>query len=293
MRSSRSCLPTSRPSRSTHTDEARQKKIEDYKSGYPRFTALLSAYEPFVICRRFNKMRARLLLLKQDRLSALEQKLEQIDSEETSLLFLGKSRCDNNIERRTLLSEIDSCLADYDQFTERTHRMLELKQAQRRDVRSLQNWLEGTACLAREETAYLAHDKELVTLAPTGDSALTQLEAWAGDKLVQFFRDDRESLFNDFSTDPNVYIYDSPMIRQTAKAILLSLVTLLLVMPVVICNVTSKIWTRMIIVTVSTVIYLLILSSLTRSRSIELILAGATYATVLIVFVSGTSGLKS
>lgn len=70
--------------------------------------------------------------------------------------------------------------------------MLELKQAQRRDVRSLQNWLEGTACLAREETAYLAHDKELVTLAPTGDSALTQLEAWAGDKLVQFFRDDRE-----------------------------------------------------------------------------------------------------
>lgn len=64
-------------------------------------------------------MRARLLLLKQDRLSALEQKLEQIDSEETSLLFLGKSRCDNNIERRTLLSEIDSCLADYGMCDER------------------------------------------------------------------------------------------------------------------------------------------------------------------------------
>lgn len=43
----------------------------------------------------------------------LEQKLDQIDQEETSLLFLGKSRCDRNMNRITLLSEIESCLADY------------------------------------------------------------------------------------------------------------------------------------------------------------------------------------
>jgi hypothetical protein len=87
--------------------------VEDYRPGYPRFTALLSAYDPYFLCRRFSKLRARLLLLKQDRLSVLEQKLEQVDHEETSPLFLGKSRCDRNSERISLLSDIESCLANY------------------------------------------------------------------------------------------------------------------------------------------------------------------------------------
>jgi hypothetical protein len=51
--------------------------------------------------------------LKQDRLSALEQRLDDVDQQETSLLFLGKSRSDKNIDRISLLSQIDSCLADY------------------------------------------------------------------------------------------------------------------------------------------------------------------------------------
>jgi hypothetical protein len=43
----------------------------------------------------------------------LEQQLDQIDQDETSPLFLGKSRCDNNLARTSLLSNIESCLADY------------------------------------------------------------------------------------------------------------------------------------------------------------------------------------
>ena len=87
--------------------------VEDYRLGYPRYTALLSAYDSFFICRRFSKLRARLLLSKQDRLSMLQQRLDQIDQEEESPLFLGKSRCDANTDRITLLSDIESCLADY------------------------------------------------------------------------------------------------------------------------------------------------------------------------------------
>lgn len=43
----------------------------------------------------------------------LQQRLEQIDREETSLLFLGQSRCDKNMDRLSTLSEIDTALADY------------------------------------------------------------------------------------------------------------------------------------------------------------------------------------
>lgn len=70
--------------------------------------------------------------------------------------------------------------------------MLSFGNAQRRDVKSLQNWLDGTGCLAREETAYLAHHRELASLAPVADSAVIQLEAWVEDKLIRFYRGFRD-----------------------------------------------------------------------------------------------------
>ena len=73
-----------------------------------------------------------------------------------------------------------------DQFVERTVRLLGLKEAEARDVESLQNWLDGTGCLDREESTYLSH-KDLVSLAPLGDSAQLQLEAWVEGKLIQFW----------------------------------------------------------------------------------------------------------
>ena len=87
--------------------------VEQYGAGYPRFTALLAAHEPWLIVRRFDRLRTRLLLLKQDRLSLLEQQLDQIDQQETAPLFLGQSRCDGNPDRLSTLSQIDLSMADY------------------------------------------------------------------------------------------------------------------------------------------------------------------------------------
>lgn len=57
--------------------------------------------------------RARLLLLKQDRVSVLEGKLRELDQQEQRLLFLGSFRRDCNPERESLLYELDRALADY------------------------------------------------------------------------------------------------------------------------------------------------------------------------------------
>jgi hypothetical protein len=43
----------------------------------------------------------------------LEKQLAEIDTEETTALFLGSSRCDNNVQRTTVLSDINVALADY------------------------------------------------------------------------------------------------------------------------------------------------------------------------------------
>ena len=47
------------------------------------------------------------------------------------------------------------CQQSIDRFTERIHRILSLDPAKPRDIQSLQNWLNGTGCLAREESVYL------------------------------------------------------------------------------------------------------------------------------------------
>lgn len=68
--------------------------------------------------------------------------------------------------------------------------MLHLNVAQPKDVKSLRNWLVGTASIAQEETAYLNWDqeRELVSLAPSTDNALWQFESWISRRMIQFFR---------------------------------------------------------------------------------------------------------
>jgi hypothetical protein len=70
--------------------------------------------------------------------------------------------------------------------------MLSFGPPQQRDVKSLQNWLDNTGYLAREERTYLTHHRELVSLAPVGDSAIVQLEAWVEDNFIRLWRDFRK-----------------------------------------------------------------------------------------------------
>jgi hypothetical protein len=91
--------------------------VEDYQPGSPRFAALVASHESFYTCRRFSYLRARLLVEKQDKLTLLEERLENIDRAETSPLFLASNRLDRNQERRTILGEIDNALADYGMYT--------------------------------------------------------------------------------------------------------------------------------------------------------------------------------
>jgi len=57
---------------------------------------------------------------------------------------------------------------------------------------------------------------------------------------------------------------------------MLFLVTFLLLTPVVVCILVDSIAARILIIVISTAFYLTVLSRLTKSRMIELILAGAT-----------------
>lgn len=272
----------------SQTCEMRAIQIEDYPQGYPRFSALIAASGSFHICRRFSNIRTRLLLLKQDKLSLLEKQLEKIDQEETAILFLGKSRCDSNNERIQVLSQIDSALADYDAMVERNNKMLTYMPASSRDVLSLQNWVNGNACLARDETAYLTHCNELISVTSSGDGTPKRLEAWIEDKLVYLRRVFRKGP-RDISRDPNVYLFSGSFVAKAARALIASFLIFFLLAPAIICNSINGLAHRTIVVVVATILLVAALSCLIKAKVLEMFVAGTTYATVLVVFISGTN----
>lgn len=87
--------------------------VEDQPQGYPRFAALIGSHPSFHICRHFANIRARILLLKQDRIVLLEAQLGQVDRAEPRPLFLGNARRDGNEKRAEILAALDTALADY------------------------------------------------------------------------------------------------------------------------------------------------------------------------------------
>ena len=57
-----------------------------------------------------------------------------------------------------------------------------------RDVLSLRHWVDGNACLARDETAYLERGGDLMSVARVEDNALGRLGALLEHALVRIHK---------------------------------------------------------------------------------------------------------
>jgi hypothetical protein len=201
---------TSRQHRNTSERRVNERVlVENYPSGYPQYSALISSYDFFFAFRSFRRLRSRVLLVKQDELNVLEAQLDQLDREEARPFFLGTCRHDGNSNRTDLLNQIHSKLSDYgrpcpyisvsgfdakagtlfsDAFVVKCRQMLSYSNASARDIGSLQNWLEGTGCVSEDEISYLDRENDLVSLATSSDLAMKQLEDWIEDRLIQYYK---------------------------------------------------------------------------------------------------------
>ncbi|KAF3762741.1 hypothetical protein M406DRAFT_357578 [Cryphonectria parasitica EP155] len=225
---------------------------------------------------------------KQDELDVLEAQLDRLDRKEVSPYVLVTHRNDSNIARTTLLAQIHMRLAEYDEFLNRCQKTLSYSHANPRDVASLQNWLDGTGCINEDETSYLDTRSDLVSLTSSSDLAMKQLEDWVEDQLIQYYRGFREGPGFEVSSNSDVYVYSGTMIKNIATGLMLFLITFLLLTPVVVCILVDSIPARIVIIIISTGCFLVASSRLTKSKMIELILAGGTFATISTVFVSNS-----
>lgn len=157
-----------------------------------------------------------------------------------------------------------------DAFLERHRRALSYSTAPARPVSTLWNWVDGTGCVARAETAYLEHGEDLVSLATPEDNIVTWLETLAEYASLYFHKRPETS------RGPDVYIFSPSPIKRVVQVILAPLFTLLLLTPVIICNFVSGLTARLAIVILSTTGFIAAISCLTNIRPVDLIIAGAT-----------------
>ncbi|EXA44297.1 hypothetical protein FOVG_05769 [Fusarium oxysporum f. sp. pisi HDV247] len=258
--------------------------VEDRRKGYPRFSALMAGHSSFQIYRRFSDLRTRLLLLTQDEIVELEEQLNQIDQAEKSALFLASRREDRNSDRSVITTKLRSALSAYDELLEGSQRSLKYESPHEKYVSSLQRWLSGNSCIARSETKFLKNSDDLLSLCPREDGIVAWLERNVCDKVVRRFSRSSENISN----DPHVQIFSRSSTMRVARAILSPLIVFLLLAPVVICNMIDSQPARLAIMIISTAAFVCCMSLLTNAKTVELAVAGATYTTVMIVFVSNT-----
>ncbi|KAH8696770.1 hypothetical protein GQ44DRAFT_694713 [Phaeosphaeriaceae sp. PMI808] len=213
--------------------------------------------------------------------------LRQVDQEETVALRLGSARADDNRVRESILTQIDVALADYDSLIARNRQILSFEAATPRAVLNLQNWTNGTGCIARQETEYLNWSDDLLCVASTDDTVMIWLEMFVEriNRACQYFRKNHHS---NISSDPNVHIMPRPSVVRKARVLMTPLIATLLLAPVVVCNCLTSLFARLLTIVVAATTFIAILSGSTKAKPVELVVAGATYTTVLIVFISNT-----
>ncbi|EUC45386.1 hypothetical protein COCMIDRAFT_5390 [Bipolaris oryzae ATCC 44560] len=273
-------------SKSKTSSQQTERQIEDYRLGYPQLSALIAADSCFHICRRFSTLRARLLLLKQDKISFLEQQLETTDHDEQAPLFLSCSRLDQNSKRLALLSEIDARLADYDAFVKRGKDILAFDKAPNRSIQSLRNFIANTACLGRNEREYLAQERDLMTLGPEKESGVEALEYCIEDCIVSVIDRFKKGPKRCISRDPNIFIFNVSHSATITRFLVACIVVAVLLAPVLLCSLLEGEKSRMMVVVFATVLVVAMLSMLGKTNTVSLFIAGTAYATVLVVFVS-------
>jgi len=254
--------------------------IEDYRQGYPRFSALIGSHPAFAIFRRFMTLRARVLLYKQDELSILEENLNAIDGAEQSELFLGCKRLDSNPQRAQLVFEIEQKLSSYDRYLVNYKRVSSFPSPEAGDIESLRNWLEDNSPISRAESCYLDYADDLFSMDSDGD-----VVRWLQDLIERFspfgFAKDTTKC-----RDRSVNFTYGRRVQLIARCILFIVAMCLVVAPIIALHQLDTALPRVITALLSIAAFSASLLSFTRATTVELFLATATYGAVMVVFIT-------
>ncbi|KAH9224690.1 hypothetical protein DL95DRAFT_254615, partial [Leptodontidium sp. 2 PMI_412] len=171
------------------TPEEVEKKPWKY-IGYRGYADFIASENDFYIVRRFAALNTRAALALQDRVSVLEEQLEELDrtySRRDAVDVHNGSFRDDQEERSELMCEIVEALTKshlvaklrdgIDAFMLQQAELKKFPQAARQDLKSVQNWHynHGGHAISPEEQTYLTHSLDVFSVVPKEKAPLRRL----------------------------------------------------------------------------------------------------------------------
>lgn len=258
--------------------------------GYRGYSEFLSSDDDFFVLRRFGALNARIALSLQDKVSALEEELTQLDQEYTrsdsSPINNGTFREDTE-DRAELLDQIAVNLREYskyltfflattlilglDDFLIQQTRLRSYAQAPQRDVESIRNWHynHGYCVINKEEQRYLDKEKDLVCVVQkdikTPLRRLIDSSLWI--RTLPIWRDKTERLAK-MDAGYASYYSDKRM-GTVASAMIACIGAGMLVTPIWILQALNDLTMKLVVITVFLLASILVLSFVMVAKPFE------------------------
>ncbi|KAI0856936.1 hypothetical protein F4860DRAFT_491311 [Xylaria cubensis] len=257
--------------------------------GYRRYAEFISSDSDMLIFRRFGELNARVGLLLQDKCSLLEQKLIDLDKEnsrrDADPINNGTIR-DDIEERETLLNEIAHHLDRYNKFLIQQSQLREYARAPSRDVRSLRTWHANHQNMAidEEEHRYLEQHQDLIRLR---SNHKTPLRNWIDNSLalrtLRIWKKQSRAIPKYEAN--NISYYSNTTIDAFASGMIIFIGASLLITPIWILQAIEDLQIKLAVITTFVLVFLFVLSFAMASKPFEALGATAAYAAVLMVFI--------
>jgi hypothetical protein len=256
-----------------------QSEIEDKPwkyLGYREYSNYIASDEDYLILRRFGCLHIRVLLMLQDELVELENRLAELDASLAARDYVdvhnGSFREETSETRLDTIHEIERRLRNYNELFLQHMQLRSRPAVHARNIKSVSNWHRnhGDAAIKAEEVEYLQRSKDLVSIVNKSKSPLRRfLEKSTHFRLLKVWREASDS------QDENV-IYTSDKRIDGFIAFITTIIGLaMLVAPLWILAFVTGIVYRLAVITIFLVVFLCFVSSMTVARPSEALGAAA------------------
>ncbi|KAL2842798.1 hypothetical protein BJX68DRAFT_270430 [Aspergillus pseudodeflectus] len=251
--------------------------------GYAGYVELIASADNFWIFRRFDRLNARVMLSMQDEIVDLEQNLDAVDktaaAEAGDDVNNGTFRNDTNARRRSLVHTAREKLGNYYRHVYYYSQMRQHHDADPKHVDNTIAWfdVQGSA-IDDAEKAYLSQDDAVALVSMQSSPLRRFLERWPAFRLFRQWRK-----FVHSPTLENVQYRDPDKIECFVKLITVSFVLIMLIAPLWVLMYLETTTMKLLVNTVFTAFFLVMLSYVSNARTQEAVAATAGYCAVLMV----------
>ncbi|KAI0467034.1 hypothetical protein F4859DRAFT_507002 [Xylaria cf. heliscus] len=193
------------------------------------------------------------------------------------LFYISRRFSVKVIFRGTIIDQLETAIADYGTLLARTRKALNTRSAREGDVVNLRDWINSNGCLSREESKYLWKSDLISTLSDSVEDYII----WISNRI-------HKDLRTLHTRDPNRHILPKKLIRALTQVILALFASATALVPIRLFSLMKPESGRLDLIVTPIMIFVGVLSLVARPKVREIFIAGATFAAVVVVYMSTT-----